>query len=67
MITYLDKGVGEIIEALKANGLDSNTLVIFTSDNGPHDEGGADHAFFDSNGPLRGLKRTCTKAASGCL
>ncbi|HMQ87716.1 MAG TPA: arylsulfatase [Flavilitoribacter sp.] len=57
MITYLDKGVGEIIEALKANGLGKNTLVIFTSDNGPHDEGGADHAFFDSNGPLRGLKR----------
>jgi arylsulfatase A-like enzyme len=57
MITYLDKDVGLIIQKLKELGLDDNTLVIFTSDNGPHDEGGADHTFFDSNGPLRGLKR----------
>lgn len=34
-----------------------NTLIIFTSDNGPHTEGGADPDYFDSNGPLRGTKR----------
>lgn len=57
MISRLDKDVGIIMNTLKELGLDENTLVLFTSDNGPHDEGGADHAFFDSNGPLRGLKR----------
>ncbi|MFB0947848.1 MAG: sulfatase-like hydrolase/transferase, partial [Spirosomataceae bacterium] len=34
-----------------------NTYVFFTSDNGPHQEGGADPVFFDSNGPLTGIKR----------
>jgi arylsulfatase A-like enzyme len=57
MISYLDKDVGIIMNKLKAFGLDENTLVIFTSDNGPHNEGGAHHEFFDSNGPLRGSKR----------
>lgn len=57
MISYLDRGVGTILSTLKDLGLDENTLVIFTSDNGPHDEGGAKHTFFDSNGPLKGLKR----------
>ena len=57
MISRLDKDIGIIMDSLKGLGLDENTLVVFTSDNGPHDEGGADHTFFDSNGPLRGLKR----------
>ncbi len=57
MISYLDKDVGIIMDKLREFGLDNNTLVIFTSDNGPHDEGGADHEFFDSNGELRGSKR----------
>ena len=39
-------------------GLDEKTLVVFTSDNGPHREGGHDPEFFDSNGPLRGIKRS---------
>lgn len=39
--------------------LDDNTLVIFTSDNGPHEEGGADPTFFNRDGKLRGLKRQC--------
>jgi arylsulfatase A-like enzyme len=38
--------------------LDDNTLVVFTSDNGPHHEGGHDHEYFDSNGPLKGFKRS---------
>ena len=58
MITRLDAYVGEILEKLKAKGLDKNTLVIFTSDNGPHEEGGADPAFFGRDGKLRGIKRS---------
>ncbi len=46
MITRLDQQVGEILDLLKKKGLDENTVVIFTSDNGPHEEGGADPAFF---------------------
>jgi len=57
MITRLDAYVGEIINELKKLGLDKNTIVIFTSDNGPHQEGGANPDFFQSYGPLRGIKR----------
>ena len=59
MITRLDAYVGEILAKLKEKGLDKNTLVIFTSDNGPHEEGGADPTFFGRDGKLRGLKRQC--------
>ena len=59
MITRLDTYVGEILATLKKKGLDDNTLVIFTSDNGPHEEGGADPTFFGRDGKLRGLKRQC--------
>ena len=57
MVTLLDKQVGEILDKLKELGLDKNTLVIFSSDNGPHLEGGADPDYFNSNGPLKGYKR----------
>ncbi len=57
MISRLDRDVGRILDLLVELGIDDNTLVLFTSDNGPHDEGGADPGFFESNGPLRGLKR----------
>lgn len=57
MITKIDSDVGKIIALLKELELDDNTLVIFSSDNGPSFEGGADLEFFDSNGPLRGYKR----------
>lgn len=59
MITRLDTYVGEILAKLKEKELDENTLVIFSSDNGPHEEGGADPAFFGRDGKLRGLKRQC--------
>ena len=57
MVARLDMYVGQVMAKLKANGLDKNTLVIFTSDNGPHVEGGADPKFFNSGGGLRGVKR----------
>jgi arylsulfatase A-like enzyme len=58
MITRLDRDVGRILDLLDELKLSENTLVIFTSDNGPITAGGQDPEFFDSNGPLRGLKFT---------
>jgi len=58
MITRMDKDVGRIMSQLKELGLDGKTLVIFSSDNGPTFNGGSDSAFFESAGPLRGLKGT---------
>ncbi len=62
MISYLDTQVGAILERLKSLGLDDNTLVIFTSDNGPEKKEftGYDTAFFKSSGPYRGFKRDHT-------
>ena len=57
MISRLDADVGRLLAKLKELGLDEQTVVFFTSDNGPHQEGGADPNFNDSNGPLRGIKR----------
>lgn len=57
MVLRLDRDVGRLVAKLDALGLGKNTLVIFTSDNGPHQEGGKDNDFFNADGPLRGLKR----------
>ena len=57
MITRMDRDIGRLLAKLKELGLDEDTLVIFTSDNGPHKEGGYSPEFNDSNGPLRGIKR----------
>jgi arylsulfatase A-like enzyme len=57
MITRMDRDIGRLMARLKALGLDDNTLVMFTSDNGPHKEGRADPVFFRSWGPLRDYKR----------
>lgn len=57
MITKLDSDVGRIVALVKQLGLDDNTYIFFTSDNGPHEEGGADPEYFNSAGPLRGVKR----------
>lgn len=54
MVTRLDKYVGDVMAELKELGLDKNTIVIFTSDNGPHREGGANPDYFLSYGPLKG-------------
>lgn len=57
MINVLDDQVGDIMAKVEGLGLADNTIIIFTSDNGPHTEGGADPEYFDSNGPLKGTKR----------
>lgn len=60
MVSRVDKYVGDIMNLLKDLNLDENTIVIFTSDNGPHIEGGADPEFFNSNADYRGHKRNLT-------
>lgn len=57
MITRMDRQIGEIVQQLEALGIADNTLIMFTSDNGPHAEGGNSPDFFDANGPYRGIKR----------
>ncbi|GAB3899224.1 arylsulfatase [Larkinella knui] len=57
MVTKMDQDMGRLGALLKELGLDDNTYVFFTSDNGPHKEGGADPEFFNSSGPLKGIKR----------
>jgi arylsulfatase A-like enzyme len=57
MVDRLDQNVGLMMSLLKNLELDDDTVVFFTSDNGPHREGGADPEFFNSSGPLRGIKR----------
>lgn len=58
MITRMDRDIGRLLEKLQELGLDEHTIIFFTSDNGPHQEGGGDPMFFRSSGPLRGFKRS---------
>ncbi|SDL33675.1 Arylsulfatase A [Catalinimonas alkaloidigena] len=57
MVSRLDRDVGRLLDRLQTLGMAEQTLVIFTSDNGPHQEGGHHPENFDSSGPLRGHKR----------
>jgi arylsulfatase A-like enzyme len=57
MVARIDRYVAEVVEKLDELGLSENTSIIFASDNGAHQEGGADPDFFDSNGVFRGHKR----------
>jgi arylsulfatase A-like enzyme len=57
MVSRMDRDVGRLLDELRETGRDRDTLVIFTSDNGPHKEGGHAPDFFESRGPLRGIKR----------
>ncbi len=57
MITRMDRDIGRLADLVRARGLDRQTLILFTSDNGPHRESGADPTFFASSGGLRGIKR----------
>jgi arylsulfatase A len=56
MITRMDQQIGSVLDQLKNLGIDKNTIVIFTSDNGPAGGGGTDSRFFNSSGGLRGSK-----------
>ena len=56
MVSRLDRDVGRLLDLLTELGIAKDTLVIFSSDNGPTSAGGADPKFFDGNGPLRGIK-----------
>jgi arylsulfatase A-like enzyme len=60
MITLMDDYVGRLLDELKTLGIDENTLVIFTSDNGPHDESRHNLKRFEPSGPLSGIKRSLT-------
>lgn len=60
-IARLDADVGRLLDLLEKRGLDDRTLVVFTSDNGAHREGGNDPDRFAASGPLRGIKRALTE------
>ncbi len=64
MISRLDGYVGRMMVALKELGIDKNTLIIFTSDNGPHNESNHDLKRFNPSGPLTGIKRSLTDGGS---
>ncbi|WP_421940045.1 arylsulfatase [Pedobacter sp.] len=57
MVNKLDTDVGTIVKLINKLGLDNDTYIFFTSDNGPHKEGGADPVYFNSSGPFKGIKR----------
>jgi arylsulfatase A len=57
MISRMDRDIGRLVDLVQTRGLERRTLILFTSDNGPHREGGADPQFFKSSGGLRGIKR----------
>ena len=57
MVTRMDASIGRLLDFLRQRGLEKDTLVIFTSDNGGHSEGGHHYAHFQSNAPFRGGKR----------
>ncbi|MDR1959837.1 MAG: arylsulfatase [Planctomycetaceae bacterium] len=61
MLNKLDETVGNVLDLLKELEIEDNTIVIFTSDNGPHHEGGHRSDLFNSNGPLTGYKRDLTE------
>ncbi len=56
MLARLDADIGQILAQLKALNIESNTAVFFTSDTGPHRDGGIDPKFFQSAGPFRGVR-----------
>ena len=61
MMDKIDEDVGRVLDLIKELGLDENTIIMISSDNGAHREGGHDPEFWDSNGPLRGFKRNLTE------
>jgi arylsulfatase A-like enzyme len=61
MMRNLDRDTGRVLDLLKERKIDNETLVVFTSDNGPHQEGGHKADFFASSGKFRGIKRDLTE------
>ena len=61
MITRMDGDIGRLLDLIKELSIDENTLVFFTSDNGPHDESNHDIERFNPSGPLTGIKRSLTE------
>lgn len=61
MITLMDRDVGRLLDLLKERGIADNTLIIFSSDNGPHNEAGHNPRRFNPSGPLTGMKRSLTE------
>ena len=57
MVHCIDDYVGDIVDQLETLGIQNNTMIVFTLDNGPHSEAGHDPEYFNSNGPYRGKKR----------
>jgi arylsulfatase A-like enzyme len=57
MMHRLDRDIGALVQRLEELNIANNTIVFFTSDNGPHREGGNNPQYFNSSGPLRGIKR----------
>jgi arylsulfatase A-like enzyme len=57
MIVRMDRDIGRLVDLLRTRDIERRTLVLFISDNGPHEEGGGDPIFFKSTGGLRGIKR----------
>ena len=57
MITRMDDDIGKLMDQLRDLKIEDNTIIFFTSDNGPHKEGGVDPALDKASGPLRGIKR----------
>ena len=66
MMTALDDGIGRVLAALEKHGIDENTIVLLSSDNGPHKEGGHMPDFFNSGGGLRGYKRDLYEGGIRC-
>jgi arylsulfatase A len=58
MVSHMDRDIGRIVDLIEELGLSENTIILFTSDNGPTFArlGGADSDYFNSSGPLRGRK-----------
>jgi uncharacterized sulfatase len=61
MITRMDADVGRLLDTLRELSIDQQTIVFFTSDNGPHDESKHNLERFQPSGPLRGIKRSLTE------
>ncbi|WP_372753235.1 arylsulfatase [Labilibaculum sp.] len=66
MVTRMDAYVGQIVSKLEELGIADNTIIMFASDNGPHDEGGGDPEFFKSSGKFRGIKRDLYEGGIRC-